>query len=877
MMAATMPASGDIPAGVMPTDAMPTSGRPRVEWALHLASRGLPIHPLHHVTAAGICSCGVVDSKHKAGKHPLLKDWQTKATTNPETIRAWWRNDPHANVGISTAGLIVLDFDGEDGQATRGALDAAFGALPVTFEQRSGAGTHVLLRKPDGVTLRNTQGRLGAGLGGRIAGKTKVDVRTDGGNLVGAGSVHVSGRLYAVAVDAPIADAPTWLVEELLRLGRPAASPASSALPVERRKTVDAATAVDRARAYARLMEPAVEGSGGDPKTFGQVQKVVRGFDLSEETAFAILWDEWNPRCSPPWDEKRLRRKVHQAVERGTLEWGKLLNAERERRDVRPAPLDVPSPDPEWVDLMSSGDEPPSDGGPGVPTIRLGADAHRVVDEAIAALAADGSTYSRGGALVRIVRTTTSEQGRIRRSEGTAVIRPHTSPSMFETLTRVARWKRLDGRSKKWSATTPPEKVVLALMHRGAWHGVPELVGLSETPILRGDGSIAQTPGFDAASGYFLAFRGDAFAPSPSDRLEPMRWPRAMPCAEIVCDFPSQPMPIAPRGSLCSSPCSRGPPSSAPSRSSPCYPTCGARERAAVDAAAILKTGRAAPRATQPADEAEAGKVFTSILLEGDELVLFDNISSAIGGAKLDALLTGETWKDRLLGGNSTVNLPIRTVFAAGGNNLEIIGDTARRVLPSTLESDLERPEDRRDFQHPNLLEWLRAERPRLVVAVLTALRAWFVAGRPRAADVRPWGSYESFAALVPHALRWLDLPDPQATRLEIEARDPVKGALATVLGHWRALEIACGKVHGITIREATDRLYPSPPATPDEAFNDLRDALELLAPGKGGARVDGRALGKVFQRSVKRTIDGKRLERAEGDARTKSNRWTVR
>ena len=68
-----------------------------------------------------------------------------------------------------------------------------------------------------------------------------------------------------------------------------------------------------------------------------------------------------------------------------------------------------------------------------------------------------------------------------------------------------------------------------------------------------------------------------------------------------------------------------------------------------------------------------------------------------LGGASLDALLTGDRWKDRELGGSRTVDLPARVVWAATGNNLRYRSDIARRVLLVRLDSQLELP--RRTFR----------------------------------------------------------------------------------------------------------------------------------------------------------------------------------
>jgi hypothetical protein len=89
--------------------------------------------------------------------------------------------------------------------------------------------------------------------------------------------------------------------------------------------------AVKRAESYLHFCDPAVSGQGGHGRTFVVAMKLTRGFGLDENTAYALMCG-WNLRCSPPWCERDLRRKIHQAAVHGTMPWGKLLDARRESR-----------------------------------------------------------------------------------------------------------------------------------------------------------------------------------------------------------------------------------------------------------------------------------------------------------------------------------------------------------------------------------------------------------------------------------------------------------------------------------------------------------------------------------------------------------------
>lgn len=69
----------------------------------------------------------------------------------------------------------------------------------------------------------------------------------------------------------------------------------------------------DRARAYVRAMDPAVSGSGGHNATFKAAVALTVGFGLADNDALAILQEEFNPRCNPPWTDAELIHKVRSA------------------------------------------------------------------------------------------------------------------------------------------------------------------------------------------------------------------------------------------------------------------------------------------------------------------------------------------------------------------------------------------------------------------------------------------------------------------------------------------------------------------------------------------------------------------------------------
>jgi hypothetical protein len=77
--------------------------------AIGYARRGWAVVPVHF-PVAGLCSCRQPCCPSPC-EHPLLEDWPESASTDPATLRSWWRRWPLANVGVVTgrlSGLVVV-------------------------------------------------------------------------------------------------------------------------------------------------------------------------------------------------------------------------------------------------------------------------------------------------------------------------------------------------------------------------------------------------------------------------------------------------------------------------------------------------------------------------------------------------------------------------------------------------------------------------------------------------------------------------------------------------------------------------------------------------------------------------------------------------
>lgn len=120
------------------------------------------------------------------------------------------------------SGLVALDVDPRSGgDASLCELIEAHGELPNTLEAiTGGGGSHLFFAHP-GVSFKNSASVLGEGL----------DVKTDGGYVVAAPSLHASGKRYEWRTRRSPASMPGWLLKLLTTEKPPAPATAKPSSP----------------------------------------------------------------------------------------------------------------------------------------------------------------------------------------------------------------------------------------------------------------------------------------------------------------------------------------------------------------------------------------------------------------------------------------------------------------------------------------------------------------------------------------------------------------------------------------------------------------------------------------------------------------------
>lgn len=499
--------------------------------------------------------------------------------------------------------------------------------------------------------------------------------------------------------------------------------------------------------------------------------------------------------------------------------------------------------------------------------IQITADLTKMVDKAEAALlklSAGPIIYQRARQLVRVAPAGQSPAW-LQRPPDAPIITPVSLAALREYAGQAAIWTKYNKRAQEWQDTLPSRDVLETLAARVAWK-FPYLEGIICAPTLRPDGVLVQTPGYDRKTGLYLDVNGVQFPPIPA---APTRDD-----AEAALAMLAEPFAEFPFAAECHRSAAIGATLTTVAR--PAIPGCvplfavrahapGTGKGLLVNTIATIGTGRDAPTWAQTLDEAEERKRLLSLAMAGDQCVHIDNITTAFGSAPLDSAITARSIKGRLLGTNLTHEAAWHAILFASGNNMVFNGDLARRVVPIDLDAKSEHPELRSDFTHSPLLQWVRTERPRLVVAALTVLKAFFVAGCPKEPEIPEYGSFEQWSDLIRHALLWCGWEDPCNGRKHLEAEsDPAYEALAALLSAW----VDCypdGEARTLkTIVQDIERRKVGDPnaITPPNAWNDLHDALTAYDATYRGKALDTTQIGNALRKIEGRVLDGQQLVR---------------
>ncbi len=433
-------------------------------------------------------------------------------------------------------------------------------------------------------------------------------------------------------------------------------------------------------------------------------------------------------------------------------------------------------------------------------------------------------------------------------------------PVLSEEIDAGCAFKKWNAKAKALVKVPVPDRVVSAVYEYGNYPPcIRPIVLVTRTPRFLPDGSLLTERGYHAATGIYYHPTKD-FALGEMMEVADAK----ATLAAIIRDFPWK-QDIHKSAfysgvlSILGRPAYKG-----------CTPfhladanQAGSGKGLAWDVAALIGLGYTLPRMTMT-DQAEMKKAITACVFAGDPAFLLDNLTGTLKSEHLDALLTSEKWKDRILGLSKVREMDWHGIIFGTGNNLRVPRDTFRRIVYARLQSPLANPESRSDMEIKRLLAYVKQHRSRFTTAALSILWQWHRAKRPRQ-KIAEWGSYEQWSDVIRQCMVWADLGDPLLTRDTLRDADFETNLLAQLIEAWEELEQVHPSEHGLTAGFAADQYKAA-----DEngvKFPKLRELVDEL-PGRDHKT----ELGKMLAKYRDRVCNGKCLVRSTG-ARA---RWKV-
>lgn len=302
--------------------------------AVKAASMGWPVAPACWVQN-GLCSCGRKNCT-SPGKHPLTKNGIKDAISEADNVRGLWQKYPSANVMVATgsiSGICVIDVDvgpWKDGEQALRELEAQNEELPDTLRVKTGGGGfHYYFLIPEGVIIKNSASKLGPG----------IDIRGEGGYVLGPGSTHISGKKYQCEEHwdfdlDELAVLPIWVVDILGADQVPPAAAtgnADSSLELEcdcweHRKLIDFTRRISEA--LPGCQEVTLNNLSFELGLILRNQHLDR--DVVEQSLIAAGAKMKNQPGKPAWSLRAITQKVQKAVYDGLCDYSPVTRTEPE-------------------------------------------------------------------------------------------------------------------------------------------------------------------------------------------------------------------------------------------------------------------------------------------------------------------------------------------------------------------------------------------------------------------------------------------------------------------------------------------------------------------------------------------------------------------
>jgi putative DNA primase/helicase len=256
------------------------------------------------------------------------------------------------------------------------------------------------------------------------------------------------------------------------------------------------------------------------------------------------------------------------------------------------------------------------------------------------------------------------------------------------------------------------------------------------------------------------------------------------------------------------------------------------------DLITILVTGEKAESFNLSREENENEKRISSMLMQGNQVCVIDNVDYILGGAFLCRALSQEQVSCRILGVSKMITVNTNTVFIATGNNVQVDGDLNRRTLVIRLNPKTEKPYTL-TFNGDIVQDFIENRHDYLML-LLSMSRVLLDRNSNQAGG---FGSFTEWSNTVRNICIQLGLPDPILGIKAPETTDMNFIIHRSVLNLW---------VHFLGSEPVSTAEVAA------KAGGELRELLLPVASKKGGNELCPVRLGKWLSARIDRIIDNK-------------------
>ena len=412
--------------------------------------------------------------------------------------------------------------------------------------------------------------------------------------------------------------------------------------------------------------------------------------------------------------------------------------------------------------------------------------------------------------------------------------------ALLEKLTQAATFEKFDGRSGRWKVDLPIPDLRNAVYERGDYPGVPTINGVICRPLLLPNGEIVTNPGYHPDSGLYVHINGEWPALMSSDKA-------IAKLSDIWTDFPfdSEASKAGSFAALLTLVCRN-----LIDGNAPFFVGDGNKSRVGkgllTDTWCMISEGRRASRYSL-SDQNELRKYLTSLAIRGSEYCLFDNLKGRFGGPVIEAAMTAGAVSDRILGRSEIVDLPVKMTRMATRKGYTSEPDMKGRTIPIRLDTEESDPSSRKGFKYPSLIQHVESHRRELLIAALSIVANYMLAGAPKQ-DIPNLGGYDEWTRIIRGAIVFAGLADPFETREQLlESDDGSSSSIARLVEAWTFKEPT-------NVKKALEAV-----ANGDEAVL-LRAILEDCPKGESHSEY----LGKLLRSAKGQPVSGKKFARTD-------------